>query len=469
MSRGGHTTKLVVTAPTHAVYVTHHVQYATSQLSQKERKNQYMNASSSLSPAPRPLLTKSGTPARTLWRLTPGMPHINHGSYGAVPAAILDHQQRLRERMEQAPCQWFQELPPLLADARERTADLLGVDRAALAFVPNASAGATVVCDSLRLKPGDEILVSDMGYGAVVMGAERHALRSGATMRVVHIPIDADDDAIVAAFAAGMTEHTRLVIVDEITSATAMLFPVARIVATAHERGIRVLVDGAHAPGLIPGNPMELGAEYWTGNLHKFVCNPRATAVLAAAPSVADELYPLIDSWGRDLPYPQRFDEQGTGDYTAWLCAPVTLAYLEREFGWDRIRTYANSLADWAQQLIANAFAANDACGDGSTVRTADDYVVRLANPAPAMRLVRLPEGLVRNDQDAAVVRRQVIQQFGFEATFTSFDGVGYMRLSAYIYNTADDYRRFADEIVPVLVAWSRDRSLLERGADDRH
>lgn len=412
--------------------------------------------------APRPLLTKTGTPARNLWRLTPGMPHINHGSYGAVPAAILDHQRQLRDRMEQAPCQWFQALPGLLADARERTADLLGIDRAAMAFVPNASAAATVVCDSLRLKPGDEILVSDMGYGAVVMGAERHALRSGASIRVVHIPIDADDDAIVAAFAAGMSDHTKLVIVDEITSATAMLFPVARVVEVAHAQGIRVLVDGAHAPGLVPGDPMDLGADYWTGNLHKFVCNPRATAVIAAAPAVADELYPLIDSWGRDLPYPERFDEQGTGDYTAWLCAPVTLAYLDREFGWDRIRTYANTLADWAQRLIADAFA--EACGGDGT-----DYVVDLASPAPAMRLVRLPEGLVRDDQDAAVVRRNVIQRFGCEATFTSFDGVGYMRLSAYIYNTAEDYLRFVDEVVPALVDWSRDRSLLERSEDDRH
>lgn len=391
---------------------------------------------------PAPLLTVTGTPARNLWSLTEGMPHINHGSYGAVPTAVLDHQQRLRTRMEQAPCQWFQELPDMLRQARLDTADLLGIDRTAMAFVPNASAGATVVCDSLRLQPGDEILVSDMGYGAVVMGAERHVLRNGGTLHRVHIPIDADDDTIVNAFTAGMNERTKLVIVDEITSATAMLFPVARVVKAARDRGIRTLVDGAHAPGLIPGDPMALGADYWTGNLHKFVCNPRATAVLAAAPEHADELYPLIDSWGRNLPYPDRFDEQGTGDYTAWLCAPYTLSYLDRELGWDRIRAYANTLADWAQEQIAQAFAEVDG----------KDHVEHLAHPAPAMRLVRLPDGVVRNDDDAARVRRFVIEQLGFEATFTSFEGVGYLRLSAYLYNTADDYLRFIDRVVPALV-----------------
>ena len=397
-----------------------------------------------------PMLDVDGVPAARHWKLEQPTLHINHGSYGAVPTDVLEYQSKLKDRMESSPVKWFIAAPGALSEARTRTAELLGTDPAALTFVPDASAGATVVVNSIRISPGEEILVSDHGYGAVVMGAERMARNQGGILRTVHIPIDATDDDIVAAFDKAMSPRTRLVIADEITSPTAMTFPVARIAEAAHRHGARILVDGAHAPGLIPGDPLAIGADYWIGNLHKFICNPRGCAVLISRPELAQSLQPLINSWGRDLPYPERFDLQGTLDQTSYLCAPYTIQYMDRTFGgWDSILAYIQSLADYGQDLIASAFER----------QTGGDHHVALSSPAPAMRLVRLPEGLAPDHDSADLLRDRVSDAFDVEAAFTSFDGIGYLRLSAFVYNTADDYQRFADLCVPALCQWAREAS----------
>lgn len=398
--------------------------------------------------APSPMVDIDGRAAIDDWDLDKGTLHINHGSFGSVPTAVLDYQDMLKRRMESSPVKWFIAAPDAIGEARRRTACHFGIDPNTMVFVPNASAGATVVLNNMRMNPGEEILVSDHGYGAVVMGAERKALNEGGVLTTVHIPIDATDDDIVTVFENAMSPRTRLVIVDEITSPTAMTFPVKRIAAAAHRHGAKILVDGAHAPGLIPGNPADIGADYWIGNLHKFICNPRGCAMLIVRPELAQTIHPLINSWGRNLPYPERFDWQGTLDQTSYLCAPYTIEYLDKAFsGWDNIRSYIQSLADYGQDLIADAF----------SEITGEDHHVALASPAPALRLVRLPHGLAPDHDTADLLRNRVSEAFDVEAAFTSFDGIGYLRLSAFVYNTADDYRRFAEECVPALYRWSQE------------
>lgn len=394
------------------------------------------------------MLDTNGKPAIDDWGLEPGTLHINHGSFGSVPTAVLDYQSTLKDRMESSPVKWFIAAPDAIGEARAKTARLFGIDPNNMVLVPNASAGATIVLADMRLNPGEEILVSDHGYGAVVMGAERKAINEGGVLKTVHIPIDATDDEIVAIFEQAMSPRTRLVIADEITSPTAMTFPVKRIAEAAHRHGAKILVDGAHAPGLIPGNPEEIGADYWIGNLHKFICNPRGCAMLIVNPELAQSLHPLINSWGRNLPFPERFDWQGTLDQTSYLCAPYTIEYMADTFGgWDNIRTYIQALADYGQDLIADAFGAV----------TGEDHHVALASPAPAMRLVRLPKGLAPDHDTADLLRNRVSEAFDVEAAFTSFDGIGYLRLSAFVYNTAADYQRFADLCVPALCQWARE------------
>ncbi|MEV7320681.1 aminotransferase class V-fold PLP-dependent enzyme [Streptomyces sp. NPDC093970] len=396
--------------------------------------------------APHPLLLADGSPAADAWSLDPALLHLNHGSFGAVPLVAQERQAELRAEMERAPVVWFPELPGRLAATRAELAGFLRVDAGDLALVPNASAGASVVYNALTRRRGGEIVVTDHGYGAVTMGAERLARRWGGRVRTARVPLDASEDEAYEAVVAEIGAATDLVVVDQITSATARRLPVGRIGAEARRQGVPMLVDGAHAPGLIEA-PLD-GATYdfWTGNLHKWGCAPRGTAALVARGPQRDLLHPLIDSWGAGEPYPDRFDQQGTLDATSYLAAPTSLDFVGRTWGWAAARRYMDLMADHAARVVGAAF----------TGLTGEDSRVDVGMPVPGMRLVRLPEGLGRTRLDADALRDRAARELGVEAAFTSFGGIGYLRVSAHVYNTEADYERFAEKYVPVLADWAR-------------
>ncbi|MFJ3285183.1 aminotransferase class V-fold PLP-dependent enzyme [Streptomyces sp. NPDC086669] len=399
--------------------------------------------------APRPLLLADGTPAERAWSLDPDLKHLNHGSFGAVPLVAQERQELLRVEMERSPVVWFPALPERLAATRARLAGFLRVDAGDLALVPNASAGASVAFAALTLRPGGEIVVTDHGYGAVTMGAERLARRFGGRVRTAHVPLDADEEQAYEAVTAAFTDATQLVVVDQIASATARLLPVERIGTEARRRGIPVLVDGAHAPGLLDAPLAGATYDFWTGNLHKWGCAPRGTAALVARGPLREKLYPLIDSWAAAEPFPDRFDQQGTIDATAYLAAPTALDFVERTWGWPAARRYMDELADYGALVIGAAFAGTAGA----------DTSVDVGMPVPGMRLVRLPDGLAADRLQADALRDRVAGELGVEAAFTSFGGAGFMRLSAHVYNTAADYEYFAEECVPVLGAWARENT----------
>lgn len=396
--------------------------------------------------APAELTLPNGSPAAHGWSLSPTALHVNHGSFGAVPISTQVLQNTLRARMDADPVAWFSTLPERIGAVRREIATFVGSDPDATALVPNASAGASVVYSSLPVTRGLEIVVTDHGYGAVTMGAERLARRWGGTVRTAHIPLNATAQEAHDAVMSECTSRTRLIVIDHITSATARLLPVREISASARERGIVTLVDGAHVPGLYP-NPLDgLDCDFWVGNLHKFACGPRGTAVLVAPGELNSELYPLIDSWGSPLAFPERFDTQGTLDLTSYLAAPTSFGFVGTNWGWDAARTYMSDLADYAESLIASAF----------TEQTGEDHRVDVGSPVNALRLVRLPAGLATTHADADALRDRVVAQFGIEAAFTSFGGIGYFRLSTHVYNTASDFDSFVERLVPLLTEWGR-------------
>jgi isopenicillin-N epimerase len=395
--------------------------------------------------APAPLLLADGSPAADAFTLDPALLHLNHGSFGAVPRESQAHQARSRTLMEAAPLVWFPRLPDLVAEARGRVAGFLRTDPASLAFVPNASAGASVVFSSLPVRRGVEIVVTDHGYGAVTMGAERLARRWGGSVRTVPVPLDADHDEALGRIAEGITAGTSLLVLDHVTSPTARELPVAAVSRIARERGVPMLVDGAHAPGLLADPLRDLEADFWVGNMHKFPCAPRGTGVLVARGPLVPELHPLIDSWGATDPYPERFDNQGTLDLTSWLAAPTSLEVIERTWGWDAARAYMSDLADHAVDTIADAFGA----------LTGEDHRVDVGMPVAALRLVRLPAPLATGPGGGNALRDRVIAELGALCSFTAFDGVGYLRISTHVYNTPADYEDFAERCVPRLWEWA--------------
>ncbi|MFF2852437.1 aminotransferase class V-fold PLP-dependent enzyme [Streptomyces sp. NPDC058001] len=396
--------------------------------------------------APRPLLLADGRPAREAWSLLAAHRHLNHGSFGAVPLVAQREQHRLREEMERSPGTWFPGLHTRVAAARTEIAAFLRVAADDLALVPNASGGASVVYANLPTRTRGEIVVTDHGYGAVTMGARRLARRWGGTVRTAHVPLDAGEDEAYGAIAAQLTDATGLIVLDHITSATARWMPVERIGALARERGIPLLIDGAHVPGLAADPLAGVDCDAWVGNLHKFGCAPRGTSALVARGPLRDAFHPLIDSWGAEEPFPHRFDTQGTLDVTSYLAAPTSLAFIDGTWGWDTARTYMRDLADYAERLIADAFAE----------ATGTDATVDVGMPVNALRLVRIPEGLGTTRADADALRDRVAAELGFEAAFTSFGGAGYFRLSTHVYNTPADFEDFVERAVPALVEWAR-------------
>lgn len=278
---------------------------------------------------PLPLTLPNGKPAIEAWPLDQSILHLNHGSFGAVPNSTLKAVTEYESQANRAPIGWFPGVGACIRDMRSQLAEFLGVPPSRVAWVPNASAGASVVYANIRVSRGSEVLATDHGYGAVLQGAARMARRDGAVLKIAHVPIDADEDGVVDAVTAQMSERTSFIVLDQITSATAMLFPVQRIAAEAHRRGIRILVDGAHAPAQLADPVGGLQSDWWVGNFHKFPCTPRGTALLVIPPEGGQDgqdLWPLIDSWGFAGPFPERFDEQGTQNRAVRLPRPSPCA-----------------------------------------------------------------------------------------------------------------------------------------------
>lgn len=393
-----------------------------------------------------PLLTRSGQDTSSLFALDPSLRHLNHGSFGAPLTAVLAEQDRLRREAAAAPVRWFPEAAQKVGQAREAIAPHLGVSPDQLALVVNASAGVSAVLGSLDLPAGAEIVVTDHGYGAVTMGAERLARRMGGRVVVAGVALDDSPEQAFSAVLGAFTDRTALVVVDHVTSPTARELPVAQICAAARERGVISLVDAAHAPMLIEDAATRADADYWVGNLHKFACASPGAGVLVARPGVEDVLWPLIDSWGATHPFPERFDHQGTLDITALITAGLALDLVEQELGWDRVRAHTATLANAGERLVADAMSA----------ATGVDCRAKVSSTVTAMRLVVLPAGLATTVDDANQLRDRILADLGIEAAFTSCRGRGYVRLSFHAYNVLGDYADFADRAVPYLVALAR-------------
>lgn len=289
---------------------------------------------------------------RAPFLLDPDVVFLNHGSFGACPAPVFDVYRAWQRELENQPVAFLgRRAPDLLRAARTRLADYLRADPDDLVYVPNATTGVNIVARSLQLGPGDEVLSTDHEYGACDRTWRFLCEKSGATYR--QVPIDApvtDHQAWVDAVWAGVGPRTRVLFLSHITSPTGLVTPVAALCARAREAGILSLIDGAHAPGQIALDLDEIGADFYTGNCHKWLCAPKGAAFLHARREAQDLLEPLVVSWGWDNPYPSsgsRFlDEQeltGTRDLAPYLSVPAAIDF-QREQDWDSVRARCHRL-----------------------------------------------------------------------------------------------------------------------------
>ncbi|GIJ30353.1 aminotransferase class V [Micromonospora qiuiae] len=390
----------------------------------------------SVPPPPEPI-----TGARLLFSLDPAVSHLNHGSFGAVPIVVQRAQQRLRDEMEADPLRFFTRgLVDRITHTRRHLAGFLGADPDGAALTTNATTGVAVVLQSLGLRPGDEVLTTDHGYGAVEFSVRRECRRTGATHRVLRLPLAATDEEVVQIVRAGLRPgRTRLLVIDQITSATAWLLPAAAIAGVAREQGVSVLVDAAHAPGMLPATVQSIGADFWVGNLHKWGYAPRGTALLVVARPWRERIEPLVVSWEQEAGFPGRVEWQATADYTAWLSAPVGL-YTLRSLGLDRVREHNAALAAYGQRVV----------GDALGVSPAD--LPDPGGPTVAMRIIPLPAGLATSIDAARALRERIAERLATQVAVTAWDGRGWLRLCGQVYNSPDEYERLAARL-PALLA----------------
>lgn len=367
---------------------------------------------------------------RALWGLDHSRLIVNHGSYGATPLAVLAAQDEWRRRMEAGPTLFMQrELPKAIRAAAYAVGAALGARGEDIALVDNATGAINAILASIPFKPGDEILVNDHSYGAVVKTARHVAARTGAVVVTSKLPFpDPTAEGLVSAHLEGVTPRTRLAIVDHITSPSALVMPLAEIVAGYRKAGVPVLVDGAHGPGQVPLDLGSLGADYYVGNGHKWWMGAKGAGFLWAAPERQTELHPTIISHGYGSGFLAEFDWTGTRDWSAALVLPDAIAF-HRRLGGTELMSANRSVARAAAEKLAARFG----------TRTASPPELEAA-----MSLVALPFGGPATPE-RALDFRYMFYDLGCDIPIHALADTIWLRLSAQAYNLSSDFDQLGD------------------------
>lgn len=386
-------------------------------------------------------LESAGSPFAALWTLDPGVQYLNHGSFGACPKAVLEFQAELRARLEREPMDFMnRELEGRLAEVRGALGAFVGAEPDGLVFVPNATYAVNAALRSWDLKPGDEVLTTNHTYGACRKALEFVAARRGARVVAVNVPFPLPGaDEIVRAVLGAVTPRTRLALLDHVSSPTALVLPLAKIVEPLRGRGVECIVDGAHALGMIRLDLDRLGAACYTANAHKWLCAPKGAAFLHVRRDLRDRIRPLVISHGYQhgaaVQFREEWDWTGTDDPTAYLSIPECLRFLGGLLpgGIPALMERNHALALRGRQILLEALDVPPPCPDDLIGSIAS---IPLPAAAPGSPVVRLDqEGL------AAWTRERGIESWFFP---WSCPGGKLVRLSAQIYNHEEQYRALA-------------------------
>ena len=380
-----------------------------------------------------PLLGKA---VRHEWPLDWDFLSVNHGSFGAAPRVVLAAQQDWQRQLEAQPGRFMRAvLPNALRHAANRLGAFIGADGKDIAFVDNATTGCNAVLRSLRLQPDDEVVVLSHGYGAVRNTVRFVCERADARMVEAEVPFPHPSaDAVVANVAAVLTPRTRLAVIDHITSGSALVLPLQRIVRDCHDAGVPVLVDGAHGPAQVPLDMRVIGADWYAGNCHKWLCAPKGSAFLYASPNRQDDLHPVTISHGFGKGFLAEFDWTGTRDPSAWLATDVAIDFHQR-LGGEALMARNIALASEATSLLARR------------LNTEPGATGELAG---SMGMVRLPLSGEATAERSTELRARLLAA-GTDAPTHIQAGAIWLRLSVAAYNEMDDYDRLAELVARVV------------------
>jgi isopenicillin-N epimerase len=386
------------------------------------------------------------------WPLDPRITFLNHGSFGSCPRAVLEFQQCLRDRLERQPVQFLtRDLEGLLDEARKALAQFVGAQSEDLVFTANATGGVNAVLRSLSFAPGDELLVTDHEYNACRKALEFTARRTGATVVVAPIPFPLESvEQIAQSILGRVTPRTRLALIDHVTSPTALVLPIARLVRELAARGVDTLVDGAHAPGMVPLDLSALDAAYYTGNCHKWLCAPKAAGFLHVRPDRQELIHPLSISHGFNSRRTDRsrflleFGWTGTADPTACLTVTEALRFMGGLLpgGWPEIMTRNRALALSAQKILCKTFAIGAPCPEECIGSMA-------AVPLPDNPPGQWPTAPHFQDP----LQEALLAGHGIEVPVIPWPGYPrrLLRISAQLYNSPQEYQLLAEALPDAL------------------
>jgi isopenicillin-N epimerase len=291
--------------------------------------------------------------------LEPDVVFLNHGSFGACPKPVFEAYQAWQLQLERQPVRFFiKELLPGLEVARRALEEYVGAERDCIVPVINATVGVNTIAHSLKLEPGDEILSNDHEYGACVRVWNKICGKTGAVIVSAPIPTYIESlEHIAEAIWSKVTDRTKVLFISHITSPSGIVFPAEELCRRAKERGILTIVDGAHCAGQIPLNLGSGWVDFYTGNCHKWLCAPKGSAFLYAAPDKKHLLEPLMVSWGgnnewsTDDPFINELQIHGTDDMSGFLSVPAAIKF-QANHNWDAVRTECQAKVAWVKDEL---------------------------------------------------------------------------------------------------------------------
>lgn len=377
-----------------------------------------------------------------LWLLEPKVIFLNHGAFGACPITVLKEQQTLREQMEKRPlCFFNEELEALLNAARRELATFVGANSEDLVFVPNTTTGINSVLRSLKFEAQDELLTTNHEYKSSYDALEYAARRSGAILTVAKIPFPiSSEEQVVESVLEKVSPRTRLALLSHVTSSTGLILPIPTLVRKLSELGIETLVDGAQAPGMLPVKLSSIGATYYVGSCHKWLCSPKGAAFLYVKSYKQATIQPLLFGYNPfwtpidSMNFPAKFGWTGTNDPTPYLCVPEVIRFMNSLLpnGWSALMEHNHKQAVKARQILCD--------------------MLSIPLPSPnemigSMAGVPLPKNTTSSLQDT------LLDCFGIEVPVIPWPTLDQtlIRISAQIYNTQVQYEYLASVLSNLL------------------
>ncbi|MAU29810.1 MAG: aminotransferase [Euryarchaeota archaeon] len=384
------------------------------------------------------------------WGLDPNTVFLNHGSFGATPIAVLDEQDRIRRLMERDPVHFVERLShEMWQDSINELSKFLNADSGGMSFVANATTGVNTILRSLNLSKGDEIIVPDHAYQACRNAIDFVTERSGARTVVIRIPFRIDDESdIIDPIVSAINDKTVLAMIDTVSSPTGIRMPFEKLVGLIQERGVDVLVDAAHGPGIVPLNIRKLNAAYITGNCHKWICTPKGSAFLHIRDDRREGVKPLTIGHGysSDLPSAEKFrmefDWTGTRDPSPWLCIPFAISHIGGLIngGWEKIMNKNHEMVIFGRDLLCETLDISPPTPDSmvSSMSSVEFPWDEDVGPAPI---------------DGDPIHNTLFDEYRIQVPVISWPNHNrkYLRISAQIYNSKEDYEYLSDSLISIL------------------